>query len=96
MPKARTFDAAKYRDKPKMIAKYLNDALATGDAAITTKAIGNVVRAQGMTRFSQKVGLRREGLYRSFRGDMSPGFDTVIKVLLALEIQLIAKPAAGL
>jgi probable addiction module antidote protein len=79
-----------------MIAKYLNDALATGDAAVTTKAIGNVVRAQGMTRFSQKVGLRREGLYRSFRGDMSPGFDTVIKVLLALEILLIAKPAAGL
>jgi probable addiction module antidote protein len=91
MPAARAFDAAKYRGNPKMIAKYLNDALATGDAALTTKAIGNMVRAQGMTRFSQKVGLRRESLYRSFRGEMSPGFDTVMKVLLALDIRLVAK-----
>ena len=74
-----------------MIAKYLSDALATGDAVLATKAIGNMVRAQGMTRFSQKVGLRRESLYRSFRGEMSPGFDTVIKVLLALDIRLLAK-----
>jgi probable addiction module antidote protein len=96
MPKAGTFDAAKYRDKPKMIAEYLNDALATGDTAVTTKAIGTMVRAQGMTRFSQKVGLGRESLYRSFKGNTSPGFDTVIKMLLALEIQLIVKPSAGL
>jgi probable addiction module antidote protein len=44
-----------------------------------------------MTRFSQKVGLRRESLYRSFRGEMSPGFDTVMIVLLALGIRLVAK-----
>jgi probable addiction module antidote protein len=93
MPKTRTFDAARYRDNPKMIAKYLNDALATGDAAVSMKAIGTMVRAQGATRFSQKAGLRREGLYRSFKGN--PGFETVIKVLLALEIQLVAKPSAG-
>ena len=92
MSKARTFEAAKYRDDPKMIARYLNDALATGDAALTTKAIGNVVRAQGMTRFSQKAGLRRKSLYRSFRGEMSPGFDTVIKVLRALAIEIVVKP----
>ena len=95
MPKTRTFDAARYRDNPKMIAKYLNDALATGDAAVSMKAIGTMVRAQGATRFSQKAGLRREGLYRSFKGNMNPGFETVIKVLLALEIQLVAKPSAG-
>src|SRR5258708_12257984 len=92
MSKARTFEAAKYRDDPKMIARYLNDALATGDAALTTKAIGNVVRAQGMTRFSQKAGLRRESLYRSFGGEMSPGFDTATKVLRALAIENVVKP----
>jgi len=40
MPKAGAFEAAKYRDNPKMIAKYLNHALATGDAILITKAIG--------------------------------------------------------
>jgi probable addiction module antidote protein len=92
MPKASPFDAAKYRDNPKMIAKYLNNALGTDDASLITKAIGDMVRAQGMSRFSQKVGLSREGLYRSFGGQMGPGFDTVIKVLLALDIRLVIKP----
>jgi probable addiction module antidote protein len=89
-------DAAKYRGKPKIIAEYLNNALMTGDVAIITKAIGDMVRAQGVSRISQKVGLSREGLYRSFGGQMGPGFDTVIKVLLALEIRLVAKPSGRL
>ena len=42
MPKARFFDAAEYRDNPKMIAKYLNHALAMGDAVLVTKAIGEM------------------------------------------------------
>jgi probable addiction module antidote protein len=96
MPRANSFETTKYRGNPKRIAKYLNDAFATGDSGLITKAIGDMVRAQGMSRFSQKVGLRREGLYRSFRGHMGPGFDTVIKVLLALDIRLVAKPSTGL
>jgi probable addiction module antidote protein len=91
MSKARAFNAAKYRDNPKMIAKYLNDALATEDAVLVNIAIGNMVRAQGMTKFSRKVGLRRDSLHRAFRGEINPGFDTVLKVLLALEIQIVAK-----
>jgi len=93
MSKARPFDAAEYRDNPKMIAKCLNNALAMGDAVLITKAIGDMVRAQGMTRFSQKVGLRRDGLYRSFRGEISPAFDTVLSVMLALDVQIVVKPS---
>jgi len=93
MPKVHGFDDPKYRGNPKMIAKYLNVAFATGDQALATKAIGDMVRAQGMSRFSRKVGLRREGLYRSFSGNMGPGFDTVMKVLGALHIKIVAKPA---
>jgi probable addiction module antidote protein len=95
MPRARFYDAAEYRDDPKMIAKYLNLALATGDAVLVTKAIGDMVRAQGMTRFSQKVGLRRDGLYRSFRGEISPAFDTVLSVMLALDVQIVVKPSTS-
>jgi len=95
MSKARPFDAAEYRDNPKMIAKCLNNALAMGDAVLITKAIGDMVRAQGMTRFSQKVGLRRDGLYRSFRGKISPAFDTVLSVMLALDVQIVVKPSTS-
>ena len=93
MPKARTFEVAKYRNNPKMIAKYLNHALATGDAILITKAIGDMIRAQSVTRVSQMVGLRRDSLYRSFRGHTGARFETVIKAIVALNIQLVAKPS---
>jgi probable addiction module antidote protein len=94
-PTAEAF-AAKYRDNPRAIAKYLNDALSTGDPIRIIKAIGAMVRAQGVTRFSQKAGMRRDNLYRTFNGESSPAFDTVVNVLLALDIQLVAKPGADL
>jgi DNA-binding phage protein len=41
------------------------------------------------------VGLRRDSLYRSFRGHTGPRFETVIKAIVALNIQLVAKSSAG-
>ena len=96
MSKVRVFDAAKYRNNPKLIAKYLNDALATDDSAFTTRAIGNLARAYGMGAIAKQANVDRAGLYRSLRGDMDPAFGTVLKVLTALGIQLVAKPSAGL
>ena len=93
-PTAAAF-AAKYRDNPREIAKYLNDALSTGDPVLITKAIGDMVRAQGVTSFSQKAGVRREGLYRTFSGETSPALDRVMNVLLARDIKLVAKPATS-
>src|SRR5229473_1270691 len=96
MSKGPASDAAKFRNNPKLIAKYLNDALATDDAAFTTRAIGNLARAHGMGAIAEVANVDRAGLYRSLRGDMDPAFGTVLKVLTALGIQLVAKPAAGL
>jgi probable addiction module antidote protein len=94
-PTAAAF-AAKHRDNPRAIAKYLNDALSTGDPVLVTKAIGAMVRAQGVTSFSQKAGVRRDTLYRTFRGELKPPFATVLKVLIALDMQFSVKPSAGL
>jgi probable addiction module antidote protein len=93
MPGAHGFDTAKYRDDPKAIADYLNVALSTEDPFLITRAIGNMVRAQGMTRFSRKAAMRRDSLIRTFTSEASPAFDTVVKLLIALDVQLVAKPA---
>ena len=95
MRRARAFDAAKYRDNPRAIAKYLNDALSTGDPVQLTKAIGDMVRAQGVARVSQKSGIERTSLYRAFRGKANPTIGTILNVLIGLDIQLMAKPSAG-
>jgi probable addiction module antidote protein len=96
MSKVHTFNAAKYRSNPKAIANYLNDALATDDSAFTTRALGNLARAQGMGAIAEEANVDRAGLYRSLRGDMDAAFGTVLKVLTALGIKLVAKPSAGL
>jgi probable addiction module antidote protein len=84
MSRATAFNPAKYRNNPKLIAKYLTDALASGDAAFTTRAIGNLARAHGMGAIAEEANVDRAGLYGSFRGDMDPAFSTVLKVLTAL------------
>ena len=93
-PEALAFDK-KHRDDPRAIAKYLNGALSTGDPVLITKAIGDMVRAQGVAKFAQKVGLRRDGLYRSFKGELKPSFDAVLKVLIALDVQIVVKPSTS-
>jgi probable addiction module antidote protein len=94
--KATRFDK-KYRDNRTMIAKYLNASIATGKAAVVIEAIGNVMRAKGMSEFSTRIGVHREGLYRSFGGKMSPRFKTVFDVLAVLDIQIVARrrPSRG-
>jgi probable addiction module antidote protein len=60
------------RDPPKMIASVLNDALAKGDTVAFVRAIGDLIRAQGMTEVSRNTGLKRLTLYKSFGGNMMP------------------------
>ena len=54
-------------------------------------AVGEMVHAQGFSSFAKKSGLRRESLYRSFSGKMSPRFDRVLEALSALDVSLVVK-----
>jgi probable addiction module antidote protein len=92
MAKAKPFDPAEYLDSPEVIAAYLTEAFETEDVAFISKAIGAVARSQGMTAVAEKAGVSRENLYRALGGEAKPEFGTVIKVLHALGLNLIAKP----
>lgn len=92
MVKTKPYDAAEVLDSPEMIAAYLNEAFSSDDPALM--AIGAVARSQGMSMVAEKAGLSRENLYRALGGDAKPEFGTVIKVLHALGIDLIAQPKA--
>ncbi|UYO48596.1 putative addiction module antidote protein [Rhodopseudomonas palustris] len=89
------FDAADYLDSPDMIAAYLTEAFESEDPALITKAIGAVARAKGMSGVAEDTGLSRENLYRALGGDAKPEFATVLKVLHALGIRLVAQPKAA-
>jgi len=74
-----------------MVAKLLNNALAKDDT-IAFVAIGDVTRAQGMTRVSRETGLDRRALYKSFGGDVMPHLDRVIRTLAALRLEIVVRP----
>ncbi len=92
MGKTTEFDAAHYLDSPEMVAEYLNQALASGDTDLLLLAIGDIARARGMSRIAQDSGLGRESLYKALSLGAKPRFDTVLKVLQALGVQMQAHP----
>jgi len=92
MAKHRSPNAVDYPDQPTLIASILNDALGTGDTIAFVKAIGDLIRAQGITKVSQETGLNRAALYTSFGGDTMPNIDRVIRTLAALRLEIVVRP----
>jgi probable addiction module antidote protein len=97
MAKTKTskYDVAEHLRTPKEMAAYLEACLeeANGDAAFIAKALGDIARAKGMSQVARDAGLSRESLYKALSGERSPGFDTIIKVIGALGLELHAKEA---
>ena len=76
------------------MAAYLEACLeeSNGDASFVAKALGDIARAKGMTQVAREAGLSRESLYKALSGERTPGFDTILKVIHALGIELHAAP----
>ncbi|MCX5829687.1 MAG: putative addiction module antidote protein [Deltaproteobacteria bacterium] len=93
--KTTPWDVAEHLRTPEEMAAYLEACLeeAEGDAAFIAKALGDIARAKGMTQVARDAGLSRESLYKALSGDRSPGFDTILKVIGALGLQLHAVAA---
>ena len=89
------FDAARYLDDDEAIAEYMTAVLETHDPDLLLLALSDVARAKGMAQVARDAGLSRESLYKALSGERSPGFDTILKVMGALGLQLHAKPTVA-
>ena len=86
------FDIAEYLDSEEAMAEYLSQVLEDGDNEEFLRAIGHIAKAKGMAQIARDTGLGRESLYKAFRPNAKPRFDTVMKVIDALKIKLKATP----
>jgi probable addiction module antidote protein len=88
------YDVAEHLRTPEEMAAYLEACMeeANGDASLIAKALGDITRAKGMTQVARDAGLSRESLYKALSGERSPSFDTILKVIDALGLQLHAMP----
>lgn len=90
-----TFDIVDHLRTPEEMASYLDACIeeADGDAAFIAKALGDIARAQGMSKVARDAGMSRESLYKALSGDRAPDFSTVLKVTRALGVRLHATAA---
>jgi probable addiction module antidote protein len=93
MPKLQAFDVADYLDNDEVIAEYLTAALEDVNPDVFLMAVADVAKARGMSHVASETGLGRESLYKAFAPGAKPRYDTVLKVLKAVGIQLQATPA---
>ncbi|MGO8704430.1 MAG: addiction module antidote protein [Candidatus Brocadiia bacterium] len=89
------YDVAEHLRTPVEMAAYLEATLeeAKGDAALIAKALGDIARAKGMAQVARDAGLSRESLYKALSGERNPDFDTILRVVEALGLELHAEPA---
>ena len=92
--KTSHYDVAEHLRTQEEMAAYLEACFeeAHGDAAFIAKAIGDIARAKGMAQVARDAGLSRESLYKALSGERSPGFDTILRVVRALGLELHAAP----
>ncbi len=88
--KTLAYDVAERLRTPEEMALYLDACIeeSGGDAAFIAKALGDIARAQGMTKVAEDAGLSRESLYKSLSGERVPDFSTVLKVMKSLGLKL--------
>ncbi len=93
MNKSIGFEVASYLDSNEMMAEYLNLAFASQDIDLILSAIGDVAKAINLEKLSAKTGLETESLEKVIREGGRPQFESVLKVLQAIGIQLKVHPS---
>ena len=87
------FDAADYLKDDATIAEFLNAALEDGSPDVILQAVRTAARARGMSQLARDAGIGRESLYKALAPGAKPRYDTILKLLPALGIQLRARLA---
>lgn len=93
MKNIAAFEAADYLDNDIVIAEYLNAALEDENPSVFLRAIADVAKARGMSKLAKDAGLGRESLYKALAPGAKPRYDTVLKLIRALGVELHATPA---
>jgi probable addiction module antidote protein len=83
---------AEYLDNEEIVAEYLNMVSESDNPALFLRAIGHIAKSKGMSLIAEKTGLGRESLYKALNEKAHPRFETIFKVLNAMDIQMTLIP----
>jgi len=92
MKTATPLDISELLNSEEKISAYLSAVIEDNDLELLLQAIGYVAKAYGIAQISKDTGLGRESLYKAFTAKTYPRFDTVIRVLSAMNLSFQIKP----
>jgi probable addiction module antidote protein len=90
------FDPAYFRDNPAAIAEYLTEAFEKNDLDGILDAIKSVMKAQNVKALSEAIGIRRDGLYKTFAGTdglRDPQLSRLLRLFEGLNVRIVVKPS---
>ena len=88
--KTTTWNVAEHLKTREAREAYLNAAFEDGDASVIAAALGDIAKAEGMSKVAKRTGLGRESLYKALSPDGNPALSTILKVIRAFEFNLRA------
>ncbi|EPJ88877.1 addiction module antidote protein [Pseudomonas sp. CFII64] len=91
MSQLTPFQASSYLNDEETIHEFLTAALEDENPDVFLRALTEAAKAHGMSRLARETGLGRESLYKALAPGAKPRYDTVLKVLNALGIKLVAQ-----
>jgi probable addiction module antidote protein len=92
--KLKKWDVAEHMDNEEFISEYLKATFESGNITEITRALADVARARNMTDLAAKMGITRQGLYKTLSENGNPEFATIQKLITALGLQMsIITPA---
>jgi probable addiction module antidote protein len=86
--KISNFDVSEYLNNEESIAAYLSAIVEEGDPKLLLSAISDIAKARGMAKIASDSGLGRESLYKALNSEAKPRFDTILRVLNSLGVQI--------
>lgn len=86
------FDVVDYLDSEESIAEYLSAVMEERDPDLVIAALSDIAKARGMAKLAEDSGLNRESLYKALRPGSKPRYETIAKIMGALNIKLQAVP----
>jgi len=86
--KTTVFDISEILEDEETIAAYLSAVIEENDTKLLLKAIGHIAKARGMSKIAKESGLGRESLYKALDENSQPRFETIMKVLNAMNVKM--------
>jgi probable addiction module antidote protein len=86
--KLKKWDVTEHMDNEEFISEYLKAAFESGNIPEITRALSDVARARNMTDLAAKMGITRQGLYKTLSENGNPEFATIQKLITALGLQM--------